>query len=296
MEKYVISYMDYLKDVKKASNNTIMSYKRDLMKMVVFFKEQGISDIKKINATNMNTYLLHLEKINQASATISRYIASMKSFFVYLKEEGIIETVPTKDIKSPKVEKKIPDILSVDEMVLLLEQPVANTQKGMRDKAMLELLYATGIRVTELITLKLGDVNLDMSYIQCNAGKKLRIIPFNNETKKALEIYLKEARPHFVKNSDVDVVFTNISGEPMSRQGFWKLIKYYGNKAGITSDITPHTLRHSFAAHLVENGADIRAVQEMMGHSDLAATQIYVNLTNNRIREVYSKSHPRGRR
>lgn len=296
MEKYVLSYMDYLKDVKKASNNTLVSYKRDLMKMVGFFMDQGINDVKKINSTNVNSYLLYLEKNNQASATISRYIASMKALFNYLKDEGIIDSLPTRDVKPPKIEKKLPEILSLNEMMLLLEQPLDDTEKGMRDKAMLELLYATGIRVSELISLKVEDVNIDMSYIQCSVGKRNRIIPINDEAKRALNLYIKKARPYFVKESQTNVFFTNCSGEPMSRQGFWKLIKYYGKKAGITCEITPHTLRHSFAAHLVENGADLKAVQEMMGHADLSTTQMYATVAKNRIREVYSKAHPRGRK
>lgn len=288
--------MDYLKDVKGASNNTILSYKRDLMKMVSYFANQGVTDIKKINATSVNSYLLYLEKNNQASATISRYIASMKAFFIYLKEEDLIDMIPTRDVKAPKIEKKLPDVLSMDDMMLLLEQPGGDTEKGMRDKAMLELLYATGIRVSELISLKVDDVNIDMSYVQCTSGKRQRIIPINDEAKKALSVYVKKARPYFVKESKADTFFTNCSGEPMSRQGFWKLLKQYGKKAGISSEITPHTLRHSFAAHLVENGADLKAVQEMMGHADLSTTQMYATVAQNRIREVYSKAHPRGRK
>lgn len=296
MEEYVLRYMQYLTDIKKASANTVLSYQRDLKKMTEFFEGQGIRDVRKVNATSINSYLLYLEKNNQASATISRYLASMKAFFNFLRDEKIIDTLPTLEVKAPKIEKKMPEILSIDEMLLLLEQPDMNTVKGIRDKAMLELLYATGIRVTELISLKVKDVNLDMSYIQCSTGKKSRIIPFNDEAGKALDNYLKNARPFLIKGGKVDELFTNCSGEPMSRQGFWKLIKVYGETAGIGSDITPHTLRHSFAAHLVENGADLRAVQEMLGHSDLSTTQIYATMANNRIREVYSRTHPRGHR
>lgn len=294
MEEYVSGYIKYLIEVKKASNNTVLSYQRDLKKMTSFFESQGITDIKKVNATNVNSYLLYLEKNGQASATISRYLASMKAFFGFLRNEGIIDTLPTLEVKAPKIEKKLPNILSIEDMLLLLEQPDTGTAKGMRDKAMLELLYATGMRVTELVSLRVEDVNVEMSYIQCDGGKKSRIIPFNDEAKKALNRYLKNVRPVFVKDETVHALFTNCSGEPMSRQGFWKLIKGYGEQAGIGSDITPHTLRHSFAAHLVENGADLRAVQEMMGHSDLSTTQIYATMANNRIREVYSRTHPRG--
>lgn len=296
MKEYVSGYMEYLTDVKKASPNTVLSYERDLKKMTAFFESQGICDIKKVNATSINSYLLYLEKNKQATSTISRYLASMKAFFGFLREKGIIAEVPTLEAKAPRVEKKMPEILSIEEMLRLLEQPDGGSVKGIRDKAMLELLYATGIRVSELISLRVEDINLDMSYIQCDFGKKPRIIPFNEEAGKALEYYMLKARPVLVKDRPVDTLFTNCSGEPMSRQGFWKLIKLYGDKAGIKTVITPHTLRHSFAAHLVENGADLRAVQEMMGHSDLSTTQVYANMANNRIREVYSRTHPRGRK
>lgn len=296
MEEYVLSYMRYLKEVKKASENTILSYQRDLKKMTEYFYEHQVTDVRKINGTNINSYILYLEKNQQASSTISRYLSSMKAFFTFLREEGIIASIPTREIKPPKADKKLPEILSVDEMIHLLEQPDVTTPKGLRDRAMLELLYATGIRVSELISLRLCDVNVEMSYILCEFSRKARIIPFNEEAKKAIREYLEKARPVLVKQKEVPELFTNCSGEPMSRQGFWKLLKSYGEQAGIEKDITPHTLRHSFAAHLVENGADLRAVQEMMGHSDVSTTQIYAAMANNRIRDVYLRTHPRGSR
>lgn len=296
MKEYVSRYITYLTEVKKASANTIMSYQHDLKRMAEYFAEQGITDVKKVNGTNINSYILYMERQNWSNATQSRYIASMKAFFMYLRNENYIDTLPTREIKAPHVEKKQPDILSVEEMVLLLAQPDCKTVKGMRDKAMLELLYGTGIRVTELISLHLSDVNMDMSYIQCTSDRKSRIVPFHDEAKMALKEYLVHARGILVRDKDEDILFTNYTGEPMSRQGFWKLVKAYAAQAGIKREITPHTLRHSFAAHLVENGADLKAVQEMMGHSDLASTQIYANMANNRIREVYSKAHPLGNR
>ncbi len=296
MKEYLDMYIDYLKNVKKASNNTVLSYKRDIEKMIKYFNEQGITELKKINTTNMNSYILYLEKNNQATSTISRYVASVKAFYMFLRDEGHITNVPTKDMKPPKIEKKLPEVLSVEEMLKLLEQPNTDTVKGIRDKAMLELLYATGIRVSELISLKVSDVNLEMSYIQCEQSKKSRIVPFNDEARRAISLYLKKARPVFVKDELNLNLFTNCSGEPMSRQGFWKLIKNYGEKAGITEPITPHMLRHTFAAHLVANGADLHSVQEMMGHSDVSTTQIYAAMTSNRIREVYAKAHPLGNR
>lgn len=197
-------------------------------------------------------------------------------------------------LKAPKIEKKAPEIMSPDEVVRLLEQPSGNSPKEIRDKAMLELLYATGIRVTELITLNLSDVNMQMSFILCRDRNKERIIPFGAAAKNAMARYLDGTREEMLENKKSEVLFANCSGQPMSRQGFWKLIKHYAKKADIQADITPHTLRHSFAAHLVENGADLRSVQEMLGHSDISTTQIYANLNHNHIREVYAKAHPRG--
>lgn len=294
MNEYVRRYIAYLAETKKAPVNTVVSYQRDLKKMTEYFESQGITDVTRVNKTNINSYILYLERTCGSTATQSRYIASMKAFFMYLRNENDIDTLPTMEIKAPHVEKKAPDILSVEEMMCLLQQPDCNTAKGKRDKAMLELLYATGIRVTELITLCLSDVNMEMSYIQCRSRGKARIVPFHQGTKKALSEYLLDARMTFVKENDTDILFTNYVGEPMSRQGFWKLMKAYAVQAGIDKGITPHTLRHSFAAHLVENGADLRAVQEMMGHSDLSSTQIYATMANNKIRDVYVRSHPLG--
>lgn len=294
MNEYVRRYIAYLAETKKAPVNTVVSYQRDLKKMTEYFESQGITDVTRVNKTNINSYILYLERTCGSTATQSRYIASMKAFFMYLRNENDIDTLPTMEIKAPHVEKKAPDILSVEEMMCLLQQPDCNTAKGKRDKAMLELLYATGIRVTELITLCLSDVNMEMSYIQCRSRGKARIVPFHQGTKKALSEYLHDARMTFVKENDTDILFTNYVGEPMSRQGFWKLMKAYAVQAGIDKGITPHTLRHSFAAHLVENGADLRAVQEMMGHSDLSSTQIYATMANNKIRDVYVRSHPLG--
>lgn len=294
MEEYVLKYVDYLKNVKHASQNTILSYRRDLNKMVDFFTTQNITDVRKVNSTNINSYMLFLERNHQASSTISRYVASMRAFFMFLRDEGYVDSNPVQKVSVPKVEKKVPDILSVEEVLSLLAQPNEATDKGMRDKAMLELLYATGIRVSELVNLTMDSVNLEMAYLTCGDERKTRVVPFNEEAARALKAYLKYARSAFVKDDSNRILFTNCSGEPMSRQGFWKLIKSYGKKAGITIDLTPHTLRHSFATHLVENGADLKSVQEMLGHSDLATTQVYATIANNHIRDVYEKAHPRG--
>ncbi len=294
MEREINEFISYLHNVKKMSINTEMSYKRDLAKLNAYMAERGISDVSKLSPENLSDYIAFLKENNFSAATVSRNIACLKSFSHFLFKEGKIASDVSAGLKAPKVEKKIPEILTTKEVVMLLEQPNGDTPKDIRDKAMLELLYATGIRVSELISLKLDDVNIQMSYIVCRDANKERVIPFGHEAKRALSAYLDGVRDTMLENGKEDVLFVNCSGLPMSRQGFWKLIKYYAKKAGIDADITPHTLRHSFAAHLVENGADLKAVQEMLGHSDISTTQIYANMGRSRIREVYSKAHPRG--
>ena len=294
MEREIMNFISYLHNIKKTSNNTELSYKRDLGKMRQYLEENGISELNDITEEVLDSYIVYLEEKHFAAATISRNIASMKAFFHYLCKEGIIDKDVSGGLKAPKIEKKMPEILTPEEVIWLLEQPKGDTPKEIRDKAMLELLYATGIRVTELITLKVSDVNMQMGFIICRDGSKERVIPFGAAAKKAMPNYLEKARNVMLFELQSDILFVNCSGQPMSRQGFWKLIKYYAKKAGIMADITPHTLRHSFAAHLVENGADLRSVQEMLGHSDISTTQVYATLTHNRIREVYSKAHPRG--
>ena len=293
MEDQVLEFINYLHNIKKSSENTQLSYKRDLLKMVRFLSERGVEDALKVSEQDMTAYLLYLEKNGFTPATISRNIASIKAFFHYFVKEGRIDSNPAENLKAPKIIKKAPEILTMNEVVKLLEQPSGNTPKDLRDKAMLELLYATGMRVTELITLKTTDLNLSMGYVECHDEDKERIIPFGNEAKQALLKYLAHSREVMVESKDETALFVNCSGVPMSRQGFWKLIKYYAKKAGIEADITPHTLRHSFAAHLVENGADLKSVQEMLGHSDISTTQMYVSLTKNHLKEVYDKTHPR---
>lgn len=293
MEKVINAFINYMHNVKQTSENTEMSYRRDLKKVAGYMEEQGITDVKKINATNLNSYILYLEKNQFSAATISRNIASIKAFYHYMLREGIVKEDVSEQLKAPKIEKKLPEILSTEDVVKLLEQPKADNSKEIRDKAMLELLYATGIRVTELITLKVSDLNLQLGFIVCKDSSKERVIPFGSEAKKALSRYMDGTRENMLADAASGYLFANCSGQPMSRQGFWKLIKSYARKAGITADITPHTLRHSFAAHLVENGADLKSVQEMLGHSDISTTQIYANMRHSRIREAYEKAHPR---
>ena len=293
MERQITEYIAYLQNDKKKSYNTAISYQRDLVKMASYLREQNLTEFEKVTSTDLTAYIISLQNAGCASSTISRYVASIKSFYNYLHKKGVISEEPTDTLKAPKVEKKIPEIISVTDMVRLLTAPNGDTPKDYRDRAMLELLYATGIRVSELISLTIDDVNLQMGYITCTMSLHDRIVPFGNEAKQALEKYCKDGRPHMIKDESCRILFTNVKGEPMSRQGFWKLIKAYGRKAGIEADITPHTLRHSFAAHMVENGADLRSVSEMLGHSDISATQKYASFGNQRLREVYSKTHPR---
>lgn len=294
VQKSIEAFMVYLHDVKKTSHNTEMSYKRDLNKMCGFLEEKGIKKLSQVNEEVLNSYVSFLTENQFANATISRHVAAIKGWNLFLLKEGRIEEDYAQNLKAPKIEKKVPEILKMDEVVKLLEEPKGKNPKEIRDKAMLELLYATGIRVTELITLTTSQLNMQMNYIVCNDGVKDRIIPFGLKARDALLNYLEYSRNVMISNPKSDVLFVNCSGQSMSRQGFWKLIKYYAEKAGIATDITPHTLRHSFAAHLVENGADLKSVQEMLGHSDISTTQIYANLNQNRLRDVYSKAHPRG--
>ena len=293
MEKEIGAFITYLHNVKNTSGNTEMSYRRDLEKVSHFMESRGIHETKDVTAQDLADYVKFLEDSKFAAATVSRNIASLKAFYHYMVQEGLVEDISDR-LKAPKIEKKAPEIMSPDEVVRLLEQPSGDSPKEIRDKAMLELLYATGIRVTELITLNLSDVNMQMNFILCRDRNKERIIPFGAAAKNALSRYLDGTREEMLENKTSEVLFANCSGQPMSRQGFWKLIKHYAKKADIQADITPHTLRHSFAAHLVENGADLRSVQEMLGHSDISTTQIYANLNHNHIREVYAKAHPRG--
>ena len=286
-------FIDYLKETKNASQSTVSSYQRDLKKMENYFEEQGIADVESVTSTSLNSYVLYLEKQGLSTATVSRNVASMKAFFHYACRSAQIKENPAESIKAPHIEKKLPEVLSMEETVRLLEQPSGSSPKELRDKAMLELLYATGMRVSELITVKLSDVNLILNYVVCRDGEKERVIPFGDNAKAALDHYLQHGRMYLVREDGSEFLFVNCSGSGRSRQGFWKLIKQYASRAGITADITPHTLRHSFAAHLVQNGADLKSVQQMLGHSDIATTQIYRDLNFEQVRRVYKEAHPR---
>ncbi|HHV95468.1 MAG TPA: site-specific tyrosine recombinase XerD [Clostridiaceae bacterium] len=293
MKELVQQYIDYLEQVRKLADNTLQSYKRDIEQYIAYLNSINLDRIENTDKNIIINYLLHLQKKGRATSTISRNLASIRSFYHYLYVNGKIQTNPTLELESPKVEKKLPQILSTQEVELLLEQPKCVDLKGYRDKAMLELLYATGIRVSELINLDCGDVNFELGFIRCRNGAKERIIPIGSIALKALQEYILRARKNMLKNSQETALFININGKRLTRQGFWKIIKQYKNQAKIMKEITPHTLRHSFAAHLLENGADLRSIQEMLGHSDISSTQIYAQIARNRIKEVYKKTHPR---
>ena len=294
MQKEIDSFISYLHNVKQSSTNTQMSYQRDLKKFATFCEDRGITSVSILKAQDLEAYVNVMGEEQFKPATVSRNIASLKAWVHFLQEEGILEEDISSTLKVPKIEKKVPEIMTMNEVGTLLDQPSSDNPKEIRDKAMLELLYATGIRVTELISLSLEDLNLQMNYITCKDGSKERMIPFGPKARMALLRYIESAREKMILDSKSNILFVNCSGKAMSRQGFWKLIKYYAKKAGITADITPHTLRHSFAAHLVENGADLKSVQEMLGHSDISTTQIYANRNHNHLREVYKRAHPRG--
>lgn len=294
MERLIPGFMTYLMQVKNASKSTMSSYERDLKRLAAFLDAKGVHTPEDVTATSLNSYILFLEREGFSTATVSRNVASMKSFFHYVCDSNRRLNDPTSQIRAPHIDRKAPEILSVEEVESLLEQPDPGTAKGIRDKAMLELLYATGIRVSELINLRMEDVNLAVGFITCRDGQKERMVPFGRVAKDAILKYLDCGRPELLKGGESELLFTNCSGGAMSRQGFWKLIKSYGRKAGIEEDITPHTLRHSFAAHLLSNGADVRAVQTMMGHADLATTQMYMSYTGiNSVRDAYRTAHPR---
>ena len=293
MNTYVKEYTSFMTDIRHKSLNTVESYKRDVTQYISYLDGTGVTDISSTTKTTVLSYLLYLQKEGRASSTVSRTLASLRSYYLFMMQNGVVKSNPTSNLEAPHVEKKIPKILSGEEVELLLEQPKNCDNKGIRDKAMLELLYATGIRVSELINLDVSDVNVPMSFVRCKGGKKERIIPMGHQAKDALENYINNVRKYMVKDENETALFVNCSGARLSRQGFWKLIKYYQHIAGIETDITPHTLRHSFAAHLLENGADLHAIQELMGHADISSTQVYSRMMNSKIKDVYAKAHPR---
>jgi integrase/recombinase XerD len=291
--KYYTMFEQYLVEEKKASKNTLSSYLRDIRQFGDYLSTHDFSDYDEVTDEDLVLYINWLKSLGKSVATVSRNIASLKSFYGYLVTRGVIEYNPTGKLVPDKTAHKLPQILSSKEVELLLEQPECTDLKGYRDRAMLELLYATGIRVSELIALDINDINLSVGVVRCRSHDKERIIPLYPAAIRALTEYVDFIRPQMIAHPDEPSLFVNVSGERMSRQGFWKIIKAYQVKAKIDKPITPHTLRHSFAAHLLENGADLHSIQEMLGHADISSTQIYSQLVKKQLKDVYNKAHPR---
>ncbi|MBO5930136.1 MAG: tyrosine recombinase [Clostridia bacterium] len=287
------AYENYLAKVKQASDNTISSYMRDIRQFSAWLHMDGNIDVIDASQQNIADYLAHLEGEGRTGATVSRNLASLKNFYSYVVSSGFLEKTPVTDIRINRGDKKLPQILTSREIELLLAQPVCVDAKGYRDKAMLEVMYATGIRVTELIDLDVDDVNLEQGIIKCSGAKKTRIIPLYPVALRALTVYLRDVRSGMIATEDEQALFVNVNGVRMSRQGFWKILKHYQATAHIDKEITPHTLRHSFAVHLLENGADLGSLQELMGHSDISSTQLYTHMINQKIKSVYEKCHPK---
>ena len=293
MADHIAAYGSYLEQEKHASANTVSSYLRDLNQFRSWLLENGAADLRRVKTDTINEYLRYLERRGKSPATVTRSAASLKSFYGYMQASGVMKANPAKAVVTHRAERKYPEILTNKEVELFLEQPRCVDEKGFRDHAMLELLYATGIRVSELIGLNVTDVNLTAGFIRCSSRGKERIIPLYHGAVKALQDYIRDIRPRIIANETETALFVNMNGERMSRQGFWKIIKHYQETAGIEKDITPHTLRHSFAAHLLENGADLRAIQEMLGHADISSTQIYTHVLQKQLKDIYNKAHPR---
>lgn len=290
----ISAYENYLTKVKMASANTVSSYLRDIRQFSEWLHRSMDAELIDVNELNISDYLAYLRDCGRSGATISRTLASIKNFFLYLVSTGFLEDSPIHtDIHVDRGEKKLPQILTGKEVELLLAQPACVDAKGFRDKAMLEVMYATGIRVTELIELNVDDINLDLGTLKCRGSKKSRSIPLYPAALRALAVYMKEVRLSMVADPEEEALFVNVGGSRMSRQGFWKILKFYQTKAGIEKDITPHMLRHSFAVHLLENGADLGSLQELMGHSDISSTQVYTQMINQKLRSVYDKCHPK---
>ena len=288
------AYENYLTKVRQASSNTVSSYIRDIRQFSEWIQEFSNVELLEVQEQNISDYLRHLQESGKSAATVSRSLASLKNFFGYLVSTGFLEHSPvTAEIHVDRGEKKLPQILSGKEVELLLSQPSCTDAKGYRDKAMLEVMYATGIRVTELIDLNVEDVNLELGFLKCGNEKKSRVIPLYPAALKALTTYIQDIRSDMLAVPDEKALFVNVNGCRMSRQGFWKILKYYQGKAGIEKEITPHTLRHSFAVHLLENGADLDSLQELMGHSDISSTQVYTHMINQKLKSVYEKCHPK---
>ncbi len=292
MERQLKQFFEFLENEKKLSDNTLQSYKRDLKQFRKFLESYSLH-YNKVNEEDINLYIKELQENGKKASSISRAIASIRSFYQYVLKRKKIKRNPTANIKSPKIEKRVPSVLTSKEVELLLDQPKDVDLKGTRDKAMLEFAYATGMRVTEIISLDIDNVNLDEGYVTCKTGNKQRTIPLGTMALNALKEYIEDARDILIKDENQKALFVNVNGGRLTRQGFWKIIKYYKEQAHITKDITPHVLRHSFATHLLQNGADLKAIQTMLGHSDISSTQVYMQFQDGGLKDIYKKAHPR---
>lgn len=292
MENFVEQYALCLQ-TEKMSDNTVKAYRTDLGKLCGYLAEQGLYDVARITFTDLNSYILSLERTGSSPATVSRNVSVVKSFFTWLFYMRIINDNPARKLKAPKTVRPVPRTITVGEMDMLLSTPDMHTVKGIRDKAMLELMYATGMRVGEVIMLKAGDVNVGIGTVTLRDGEKQRTLMFGEHASEALKLYMRQSRPKLADGKDSGFLFLNMTGNPMTRQGFWKIIKQYGEAAGLGDRLTPHTFRHSFAAHMIQNGADMRTVQEMLGYSDISATQVYAASADRQTASVYRQAHPR---
>ena len=292
MEKQLTLFLEFLQNEKKASDNTLQSYRRDIIYYGKYLDSNKLN-YSRMEEEDIKKYLEYMQSEGKKPSTISRNLASIRSFYQFLIRSKKVKQDPTTHIQSPKIEKRTPSVLTSQEVELLLEQPKDVDLKGTRDKAMLEFAYATGMRVTEIISLNVSDVKLNDAYVICHSGLKQRNIPLGTMCLKALKEYIEEARPVLIHDEEEKALFVNVNGQRLTRQGFWKIVKYYKEQAHITKDITPHVLRHSFATHLLQNGAELKDIQVMLGHSDISSTQVYMQFQDNGLKNVYKKAHPR---
>ena len=292
MEEQLNLFFGFLENDKKVSNNTLQSYRRDL-KQFERYLEENEKNYQEVTDEEIKTYIKYMQEIGKKTSTISRGLASIRSFYQYETKNKITKNDPTEGVQSPKIEKRVPSVLTSKEVALLLDQPKNVDLKGTRDKAMLEFAYATGMRVTEIISLNIDDIDLDRGYATCKGGKRERTVPLGNMSLKALKDYVLNARDIMIRDENEKALFVNVNGQRLTRQGFWKIIKYYKDQAHIEKDITPHVLRHSFATHLLQNGADLKSIQTMLGHSDILSTQIYMQFQDETLKNIYKKAHPR---
>lgn len=295
MEKFLDEFLYHLTVERGLTENTLVSYRADLSAYIAFLRKRKVGSLEQADRDSVMAYLFSLQLNGRSSATVSRHMAAMRTFYRFLVREGMLASDPTADLESPKLPQKLPRVLTAEEVDQLLGQPSAGEPAGLRDKAMLELLYATGIRVSELVSLNLEQIHINNGFVRClGKGEKERIVPIGDVAARCLQEYLDRGRHKLIRpGNNSQSFFVNQHGRRLTRQGFWKIIKKYAAQAGITKEVTPHTIRHSFATHLLENGADIRSVQEMLGHADISTTQIYTHLTRNKLKEIYNRTHPR---